>query len=70
MTKKLGDFTLAEIKRICAKQSTCQHCPFRREYSYGNNLALVGYLCALQEMMDSLDAIDVSKEVEIEEENI
>lgn len=66
MKKKLGEVTLTEIKRICAKQEMCLYCPFRRKVSLGGNLAT--YQCLLDEMMKYPYEMDVDKEVEIEEE--
>ena len=66
MKKKLGDFTLAEIKRICAEKEVCMYCPFRRKESLGGYLFT--FQCLLDKMMEYPYEMDVDKEVEIEEE--
>lgn len=70
MKKKLGDFTLAEIKGICTKQETCVNCPFRRkDYPIGYNFPLDEWECFLYEIIKfPYDEIDADMEVEIEDE--
>ena len=62
MKRKIGDFTLAEIKGICTK-GKCSRCPFGRKAppcSLSSTRCIFGkeYPCA----------IDVDMEIEIEEE--
>lgn len=66
MKRKIGDFTLAEIKGICEKHVMCQHCPLRIEVSRGVNV--VTYLCGPSDIMKYPNDMDTDMEVEIEEE--
>ena len=66
MKRKIGDFTLAEIKRTCAKHETCLHCPFTRKDP--SRCSLSKYWCLVETIMTYPYEMNLDAEVEIEEE--